>query len=461
MSKLVKPDKSHRGKELEQIKFFLEDIDKNIENTFSKKQLLSDSSHRISNLEQRDVLLEGTFDVVEKELASVVDTFDIMKKSIKSYKELYSDAELKYKDLYENAPDLYRTINTNGTITNCNETYVKTLGFTKDEVIGTSIFDYTPQEYMDKKRESFEKWRRTGLIGDERMWMMRKDGTTFPALINITTIFDDDSEILGCNSVIRDITEIFEAKEKIRQDKKQIKNQLEKLQKLSKTKDEFMTMITHELKTPLVPISTYVDMLMSDKFGSTTEEQKQKLQLVKNSADSMLDLVTDLLDSQKLEQGMLKLDKKRYSIYKILSDSVEKLKPTAEEHGIAIVTDLQDSVPCLCDKGRIEQVMFNIILNALDFCPKNNGKIQIKLQHKNDVIEVIVKDNGIGIAKEDHEKIFQKFYQIDTSTTREHGGTGLGLSICKGIIENHGGKIWAESAGPNKGTEIHFQLPIN
>jgi len=419
MTKLVEPDKSHKEKELEQIKFFLEDIDKNIENTFSKKQLLSDSSHRISNLEQRDMLLEGTFNVVEKELASVVDTFDIMKRSIKSYKELYSDAELKYKDLYENSPDLYRTINTNGIITNCNETYTKTLGFTKDEVIGTSIFDYTPQEHMDKKRESFEKWKRTGIVGDEQMWMMRKDGTTFPALINITTIFDKDSEILGCNSVIRDITEIFEAKEKIKEDKMMIQSQLKELQKLSKAKDEFLTMITHELKTPIVPIKTYVDMMISEEFGSITEVQKQKLQFVKNSTGLILDLVSDLLDSQKLEQDNLKLDKKRYSLFKIVSDAIEKLKPIADSRGITIVTDLQDSTPCLCDKERIEQVMHNLLLNSIEFSPKDTGKIQINLQQQNDVMKVIVRDNGVGIVKENLEKIFQKFYQIDSSITRE------------------------------------------
>ena len=380
---------------------------------------------------------------------------------MEGYKKLYSKAEQNLRELYEKSPDLYRTINTDGVIINCNDTYAETLGFTKDEVIGTSIFDHTPQEHMKKKRESFEGWRKTGVVKNQRIWMMRKDRTTFPALISATTLYGKNGEIIGSNTVIRDITEIFEAKQKIKQDKIQIQNQLEELQKLTKAKDEFMAMITHELKTPLVPIKTYVDLMMSDKFGTLTEEQKQKLQHVKNSADSMLNLVTDLLDSQKLEQGKLKLDKKRYSLFKILSDSIEKLKPTAEERGITIVTDLQDSIPCLCDRGRIEQVMLNIISNGIEFCPKGSGKIQIKLLNKNDVIEVIVKDTGIGIIKENLDKIFQKFYQIDTSITREHAGTGLGLSVCKGIIENHGGKIWAESDGRDKGAEIHFQLPIN
>ena len=374
--------------------------------------------------------------------------------------ERLQTSEAKFRNLYENSPDLYRTIDMNGIITDCNNTYAKALGFTKKEVIGTSIFAHTPEKYMKKKREAFEAWRITGAIKNHRAWMMRKDATTFPTLISAITIYDKDGGIIGSNTVIKDITEIFDAKEKISKDQIQIQNQLEELQKLTKAKDEFLTMITHELKTPLVPIKGYVDLMISERFGSLSEVQKQKLELIKASTDSMLNLVSDLLDSQKLEQSRLKLDKKRYSLFKIINDVIQKLTPVAEDHGVTIVTDLQDAVPYLCDKSRIEQVMLNLISNAIDFCPKEIGKIQIKLQQKNNAMEIIVKDNGIGITKEELDKIFQRFYQIDTSFTRKHGGTGLGLSVCKGIIENHGGKIWAESDGPNKGTEIHFRLPL-
>jgi len=452
----------HRRKETEQIKFFLEALNNDFEEKFSKKDQTLKQSHKIDNLEQRDIFLEGTFDIVQRELSSITNTFGIMKNAIKDYKELFSEAEQKYRVLYENSPDLYRTINRDGVIINCNDTYAKTLGFTKDEVIGKSIFDHTPEEYMKKKRESYKNWRRTGNVKNERVWMMRKDGTAFPALLSATTLFDKNGEIMGSNTVIREITEIFEAKEKINQDKKQIQNQLKEIEKLSKTEDEFLTLISHELKTPLVPIKSYVDMLASEKFGSLTEVQKQKLDLIKDSSDSMLNLVSNLLDSHKLMQGQFKLDKKRYSLFKIVNNAIEKLKPIIESRGITIVLDLQSAVPCLCDAGRIEQVLLNLLLNALDFCPEKTGKIQIKLQRKNDVIEVIMKDNGIGIDKDNLEKIFQKFYQIDASTTREHGGTGLGLSVCKGIIECHGGKIWAElNPDVNTGAEFHFQLPLN
>lgn len=258
----------------------------------------------------------------------------------------------------------------------------------------------------------------------------------------------------------KNLTDIHKLRNELESKDQLIRNQLEEIKILSRQKDEFLTMISHELKTPLVPIRAYTDMLLHNKFGELTSEQKQRLELIKTSTDSMLNLVSDLLDSQTLEQGRLKLDKKRYSLFKIINDAIQKLIPVVEGHGVTIVTDLQDTVPCLCDKSRIEQVMLNLISNAIDFCPKDTGKIQIKLQQKNSAMEIIVKDNGIGITKENLDKIFQDFYQIDTSITRKHDGTGLGLSVCKGIIENHGGEIWAESDGPNKGAEIHFRLPL-
>ena len=100
-----------------------------------------------------------------------------------------------------------------------------------------------------------------------------------------------------------------------------------------------------------------------------------------------------------------------------------------------------------------------MIANSLDFCPKQYGKINIKLSSENKHARITVKDNGVGIVKESINKIFVKFYQVDTSTTREHGGTGIGLSVCKGIVEGHGGKIWAESDGKDTGAEIHILLP--
>ena len=112
------------------------------------------------------------------------------------------------------------------------------------------------------------------------------------------------------------------------------------------------------------------------------------------------------------------------------------------------------------DKEKIEHVLIQIILNAIDFSPKGDSWIRIKLSKQDDCAKIVVKDNGVGIKADKLNKIFEKFYQLDTSILRESGGAGLGLSICKGIVEAHGGKIWAESEGLSVGTEIHILLPL-
>jgi len=236
----------------------------------------------------------------------------------------------------------------------------------------------------------------------------------------------------------------------------------EKLRKADVIKDEFLAMITHELKTPLVPIIGYVDILLSEKLGKINEIQKEKLEIVKTSTRFLLKMISDLLDAQKIELGQLALVKNPHHLFQIIKNVLARMRPDLESHGIMVATDLQENISCLCDDMRLQQVLINLISNAMDFCPKNNGKISIKLQlEDNTHARISVLDNGVGIPKSKLDKIFVKFYQVDTSTTREHGGTGLGLSVCKGIIESHGGKIWAESDEINPGTQIHILLPVS
>ncbi len=219
-------------------------------------------------------------------------------------------------------------------------------------------------------------------------------------------------------------------------------------------------MITHELKAPLVPIIGYIDILLSQKLGTINETQKEKLEIIRTSTRFLLKITSDLLDAQKIELGQLAMVKNPHYLSQIIKDVLARIRPDLESIGIMVNTDLQEDISCLCDNTRIEQVLINLISNAMDFCPKKNGEINIKLRlEDNTHARISVIDNGIGISKSKLDKIFVKFYQIDTSSTREHGGTGLGLSVCKGIIENHGGKIWAESE-VNNGTQIHILLPV-
>jgi PAS domain S-box-containing protein len=378
----------------------------------------------------------------------------------KQYFTEFSDSDKRYRDLYEESPQLFRTIDRDGKIIDCNKAYANTLGYSKEEVLGASIFDHTADNDLPAIRESFRTWRKNGLVKGREIWMKRKDGTIFPALLNATSIFGTNGLLIGSNTVITDLTEIHEARKKIQEHEVLIENQLEELQKMARSKNEFIAMITHELKTPLVPIKGYLDMILKESFGPLTDLQKDRIKIVKSSADSLLSLVADLLDAQKLELGQLKLVKEENDIGKITLDIVETIKADAEKKGIQVQSSLQGSIICPCDKNRVSQVITNILSNSLDFCPKDMGIIKIRLSIEDGFAKIMIKDNGIGMTKENLGHLFKRFYQLDTKTTREHGGTGLGLSICRGIIETHGGKIWAESEGLGKGLEIYFTLPL-
>ncbi len=379
---------------------------------------------------------------------------------LKKINFLLASAETRFRSLYDTSPDLMRTIDHNGNITDCNDAYALDLGYAKQEILGMSIFDHAAEQSMGYMQQIFGSWKAGHSITNKEVWMKRKDGTVFPALLSATTFYEGDDQMRS-NTIIKNITELYDARKKIEENEAHIRAQYEQLRKTDKSKEEFLTMITHELKTPLVPIQGYIDILLTDTFGTITDAQRQRLEIIKLNALTLSKLMSDLLDVQKIEIGQLRVSKERHNMADVLNDVVESMTSVTEKYGIHMLIQFQSDLFCMCDSMRIQQVLNNLISNAIDFCPKENGEISIVLYAEGKNAKIIVKDNGIGISENKLDQIFVKFYQIDTSVTREHGGTGLGLVVCKGIIEAHGGKIWAESEGENKGSEIHMLLPLD
>ncbi|MDE1830532.1 MAG: PAS domain S-box protein, partial [Thaumarchaeota archaeon] len=376
---------------------------------------------------------------------------------LKRTNQLLGSAEKKFRSLYDTSPDLLRTIDSDGIIIDCNDAYAKNLGYSKDEVVGMQIYEHTAENSLDSMRGVFNLWKTGNKVTNKEIWMKRKNGTEFPALLSATTFHQDDK--IRSNTVIKDITDLYEAKKKIEENEARIREQYEELQSIEKSKEEFLAMITHELKTPLVPIHSYVDILLAERFGPLTDDQKHRLEIIKSNTGYLIKMMSDLLDVQKIELRQLKLNRENHNLATLIHEAVESVRPDVEKSGIKISMNLQPDLYYTCDKLRMAQVIHNLINNALDFCPKENGQIFIKLYSDGSNHYIIIKDNGIGIQKSKLDKIFVKFYQIDTSTTREHGGSGIGLAVCKGIVETHAGRIWAESEGEGKGTEIHIALP--
>jgi signal transduction histidine kinase len=237
-----------------------------------------------------------------------------------------------------------------------------------------------------------------------------------------------------------------------------IKQKTEEAKATDIAKDEFLSMITHELKTPLVPIQGYVDILLGEHLGTLTEKQKERLKIIKTSSESLLRIISDLLDAQKLELGKLVVKKENHDIKDTIDRAVESLQPRALENKVTIKQHLNNEIIIPHDPERIRQVLTNLVKNSLDVVEPNSGLIEIFVEDSAKEVKISVKDNGPGIPIDKQENLFKKFYQVDTSLTREVGGSGLGLAICKGLIEEHGGTILAEST-PGIGSTFTFTIP--
>ncbi len=237
-----------------------------------------------------------------------------------------------------------------------------------------------------------------------------------------------------------------------------IQEKEEEAKKIEIAKDEFLAMITHELKTPLVPIQGYSDILLGEHLGPLNLTQKERLQIISSSASTLLQLISDLLDAQKLELGQLRIKKEKNNIKDTVEKTILGILPNAISDDISLAFSPKKDIYAVYDEDRIKQVLTNLIKNSLKATSPKTGKVEVTLEEKPNEVVISVKDNGRGIPLAAKDNIFKKFYQVDTTSTREKGGSGLGLSICKGIVEAHGGNIWMQNNIP-QGTIFSFTIP--
>src|SRR5919202_3775627 len=236
---------------------------------------------------------------------------------------------------------------------------------------------------------------------------------------------------------------------------------IERVNAIEKQKEEFASMVTHELKSPLTPIIGWCQTLKNQKLiGQLNSKQLNAVDVIQRNAKRLLKLVGDILDVQKLDLNRMKFDSQPVDVNDILNSMYNNLQNVMTEKNIKQINSTKEQLTVISDRNRIEQVLNNLILNAVDFVPSETGKIEYGAQTKDDKVLFYVKDNGTGISPEKQKNLFRKFYQIDTSVTRRHGGSGLGLAISKGIIESLGGKIWVESE-LGKGASFYFTIPNN
>ncbi len=265
------------------------------------------------------------------------------------------------------------------------------------------------------------------------------DGEEFLMAVHMTTIRDDKGAVQLILDISRDVS---------------------KERSLEKLKDEFVSIASHELRTPMTVIRGYSRILQSEKAGPLSDKQKDYLQRISTNTQMLIELVGDMLNLGKLEANKLTFDIGQHRLRSIVDAAAEKFKDMYDEKRLNLQVDV-DEGDVSVDMDRMDQVFTNLLSNAFKFTPAG-GTIGIFSQPyltDPNMVMVAIEDTGIGIPHDARDALFKKFSQVDNVLQRQAGGTGLGLAICKEIIEKMGGKIWVEDRRTGPGTRFCFTLP--
>lgn len=376
---------------------------------------------------------------------------------VKSHNNDSSSELAKYKTLYEMSPVMQRTVNTDGVIIECNQAYVKNFGNAKNDIIGKSLFEHTADKSKENMQKTFESWKKSGRVENSEIWLKRKDGSTFPALISANNMYDNKGRLIGSNTLIRDISEVYQAHKVIDEHERQ-KIQLEEMKKMDAIKEDFYMTVSKERQILIEPIKRYCEILKDSASGKLDARQIEAINEIYDNAAKLEQLIHDMIDVQKLNSSRMEFKKEAFQVDEFMHAMDVVCSPMMIQKKIKFITKASTKYSLSTDKARLKQVIYNLVQNAVDFVPQQEGEIEIGASEGEDSVLFYVKDNGIGISEKRKESIFKKFYQVDLSFKRKYGGSGFGLVICKGIIENLGGKIWFESK-EGEGTTFYFTIP--
>lgn len=250
--------------------------------------------------------------------------------------------------------------------------------------------------------------------------------------------------------------------ERVKERTRELEAALIKLKEVDRIKTEFLSVVSHELKTPLTPITEFASLLSDKILGELNDKQSDALGVIRRQGLHLSNLIDGILDISRLEMGKpFTVKREMVSFADVVKDVEEAVRIDLEKANIKLEDEVPPDLPTIyADPNALKRVLLNLIGNSVKFTPKG-GRLKITAAEVNGFARCCITDNGIGIAQESMGKIFEKFFQVDSSYTREAGGIGMGLAIAKGIIEAHHGKIWAESRGLGHGTTVCFQIPLS
>lgn len=357
-----------------------------------------------------------------------------------------------YRTVVENSTNGISILDENMTILYSNSMHQEIFGYSREEMIGKSAFYLLHPDEFERMRTQGEN-RFKGLDAPTLYEIkgLHKSGRVLEIEVSSTLI-----EYLGKPAALSFLVDVTESREVLRElERERIK--LEQAEELDEMKTRFIGTATHELRTPVTAIKGYLELLKVGAFGNIRNEVSEIIEIVDRNSDRLSRLTDDLLDMQRIESGRLTIRKINLDVEQVLTQIIEEMQPhfTEKNQTVSVIIP-QDLPPMELDEIRITQVIYNLMSNASKFSPEDS-MIKVKVSRAVNGVLFQVIDQGIGLSKEDLSRAFNPFPNIKKE--KHVTGTGLGLSITRGIIELHGGQIWLESDGENKGTTVNFILP--
>ncbi|MFX1374574.1 MAG: PAS domain S-box protein [Promethearchaeota archaeon] len=316
-----------------------------------------------------------------------------------------------------------------------------------------------------KRRENYyNELKEKGFISNFIAQVKKFGGDIITLNLNAHLIYDSEGNPVEVEGTFSDITEKFILEQELKESERKLREQNIELMKLDQIKNDFITMAAHELKTPLISISGYTDYILIKHRNKLTPEIMEDLITIQRNVKRLEVLMDQLLEVMKIDEDKLKLHKEQTNISNIINDCLDELSYLINEKNLEIILNINHEIIMNVDETRIFSVFTNLISNAIKFTP-DYGWIEVSAEKRKEEFAFKVKDNGIGLTEEELGMLFKKFERIrqpylSESINIKDSGTGLGLYITKGIVNAHGGKIYATSKGPDKGSTFIFTIPI-
>lgn len=360
--------------------------------------------------------------------------------------------------IIESADDAIISKTLDGTLTSWNKAAENILGYTAEEAVGQSVLMLIPEHLRDEETMILSKIRSGQRVQHYETKRLAKDGRLLDVSLTVSPIKGENGKIIGASKILRDITRQKQIEEERDGLLKREKEAREQAELASRSKDEFLGLLSHELRTPLNSILGWTRILATHNLDETAAAQA--LETIDRNAKLQARLIDDMLDVSRIISGKLRLDAQPVDPAAVINAAVETLRPAAEAKQIRMYVTLDfGSGNVLGDPMRLQQVVWNLVSNAVKFVPRQ-GSVRVSLRRVNSHVEIQVSDSGPGIEEDFLPFVFERFRQADSTPNKRYSGLGLGLSIVRHLVELHGGIVHAANGDDGGGAVFTVMLPV-